>query len=1047
MVTCKDCRDLLWDYEYGLLDASESQTVGAHVADCPECQAELEQVQSGRQRLKAAAVLDVVVPPFEPPVDEPQTLPLRPPSRSDRPAARPRLRRWLPAAAAVVFAVGLPYGLYRGGLGHHETTLADAQKRLPEIVAQRREVRDQLQVVARGAGNKSLRLQVFGPVPFQVGAGNPVRVLTTDFEDRLLPARVTVRLIDSEGDLLLEQKNLASAGNLFLELPGDTVGKELLAVHLEVLAEIAGEQVKVLGQLPVRLPSYTTQVSLAKPVYRPGEWVRFRTVTLDDVRLQPPDKPLKVSWVVKGPDREVLRGEGLTLDGGIGGGQLQLDPMRPDGEHTLTVTAADGRFPPVTRKFLVRRDPPTRLRKMVTFDRPSYQAGESVTAQLRVEGIAKGTTVAGLPVRARLEVDRKEVGAPQQLRTDAQGTVALSFPLPAAIQTSSAVLRVWVVDGKQEEMFVRPIPLVVPQVRVEFFPEGGDLVAGVVNRVYFRARTPCGRPTEFAGRVIDGQGREVAALTTGSGSGLGEFQFTPQAGATYAVRSDNPKRTIEKAALPPVQTSGVVLNIPAGALGAAELVRAVVRNPGAERPVLVGVYCRGRLVAHQYALLPTGGSDVQLALPDAVAGVLRVTVFDPEAQPPRPVAERLVYRQPARGLQLAAKPDKEAYRAGDHVRLTVQSRTESGAAEPAWLLVAVVNEDAFLLDDRLERNLPAHFLVLNELRQPEDLERADLSAGETPEARPAVDLFLGTQGWRRYLPRATPARAAGTTEGGILHLDSFDQNGQNLRGEAFEALARQDAALADEQDQVENKIRAAGAALGIYEDRARTGVATAGAVAFVAGCLFLLVALRRALRGRLATTPYFAGAFASVLLCLLGFSWLKATGGDHLPGGNAPGEQFATLERPLLPAPRAFALLPQLAPVLPTVDARPERLLPRADLRWYERLANIDRVVPPSESKPLRPDGGLAPFNSHGQSSSGAESPLDVREYAYAWPKGGVAGVQDVALWQPTLQAKDGSARVEFDVPACGSHYRILVNGHSGSGRLGTVEGTLTVQP
>jgi hypothetical protein len=184
-----------------------------------------------------------------------------------------------------------------------------------------------------------------------------------------------------------------------------------------------------------------------------------------------------------------------------------------------------------------------------------------------------------------------------------------------------------------------------------------------------------------------------------------------------------------------------------------------------------------------------------------------------------------------------------------------------------------------------------------------------------------------------------------------------------------------------------------------------------------------------------------------MLLCLLGFSWLKATVGAHPPTSIVPGEGLAALVRPSLPTPRAYARLSELAPVLPTADARPEQMRSRADLRWYEQLVNFNRVVPSSGSKPLRPDGGLAPFNSHGQSSSGAEPPLDVREYAYPWPKDGVAGVQDVALWHPTLHAKDGSARLEFDVPAHGSRFRILVNGHSGSGRLGTAESTLRVQP
>src|SRR5262245_41359230 len=135
MVTCTDCQELLWDYEYGLLDAAQSQDVRAHLADCPACQVELEQVQSGRQQLRAAAVLDVVIPPFEAPTEESRTLPL--PSRAARPAVRFPFSRRLAAAAAVLFVIGLPSGLYYRGLSGHKESVANAEQHLLQVAAER----------------------------------------------------------------------------------------------------------------------------------------------------------------------------------------------------------------------------------------------------------------------------------------------------------------------------------------------------------------------------------------------------------------------------------------------------------------------------------------------------------------------------------------------------------------------------------------------------------------------------------------------------------------------------------------------------------------------------------------------------------------------------------------------------------------------------------------------------------------------------------------------------------------------------------------------
>src|SRR5262249_15016508 len=43
-----------------------------------------------------------------------------------------------------------------------------------------------------------------------------------------------------------------------------------------------------------------------------------------------------------------------------------------------------------------------------------------------------------------------------------------------------------------------------------------------------------------------------------------------------------------------------------------------------------------------------------------------------------------------------------------------------------------------------------HFLLTNEVRKPDDLEHTDFLLGSHPNAAIALDLLLGTQGWRRF---------------------------------------------------------------------------------------------------------------------------------------------------------------------------------------------------------------------------------------------------------------------------------------------------------
>ena len=70
---------------------------------------------------------------------------------------------------------------------------------------------------------------------------------------------------------------------------------------------------------------------------------------------------------------------------------------------------------------------------------------------------------------------------------------------------------------------------------------------------------------------------------------------------------------------------------------------------------------------------------------------------------------------------------------------------------PALALVAVVDASVLKLrDEKTARAMPTHFLLTTEIRDAEDLEHADFLLGDHPKAARALDLLLGSQGWRRF---------------------------------------------------------------------------------------------------------------------------------------------------------------------------------------------------------------------------------------------------------------------------------------------------------
>src|SRR5262249_36625505 len=102
-------------------------------------------------------------------------------------------------------------------------------------------------------------------------------------------------------------------------------------------------------------------------------------------------------------------------------------------------------------------------------------------------------------------------------------------------------------------------------------------------------------------------------------------------------------------------------------------------------------------------------------------------------------------------LDLALRPDRADYLPGDAVRLALEARNEKKEFAPALALVAVVDAHALRQGaGRTARGLPTHFLLTTEVRRPGGPEDADALLGPHPRAAEALDLLLGTQGWRRF---------------------------------------------------------------------------------------------------------------------------------------------------------------------------------------------------------------------------------------------------------------------------------------------------------
>jgi hypothetical protein len=955
-MTCSDCSELLLDYLYGLLDVEPAGLLREHLAGCPACQAGLDQAKNRQNLFARAAHKFRDVPAFHLPADElePTGVPafaysaVKTPARRTAAHAMPaertrwRWRRWatVAAAAAVLLATMAAYGEYQSGVKQREQALSDAKKEVERVDAHFAgflgEFKQENAILAQKVQGKYLHLHVLGPATYHPGAASTYRITTQSPDGKPATARVTMRLIvrppDQEIDQELYKVEFPTAGELRLVLPKLRVpaGTSPLLV---IEARSNDAKVVVEKALTVEEPTYLTHLAVNKSSLRAGDMLFFRSVTLERYSLAPIDADHKVTmgftlYRVSGPGDFVPKKylHGSTDAGGIAGGEFAITEDLPEGDYIL---AAVEIVPPgqkshgvkaVARSLrIVRDDAPL---SQIVLDCKRYQVGQTIAGQFRGKTKSKENWVANQPVVVKATTEKEDLGT-LQLRTDAQGNANFNIALPPSMPPGDVQLELQLLDGVANKKFEQNVPVVRPEFRAEFFPEGGYLVAGVPNRVYFRLHVPLWAPADVKCTLENNQRQKVAdvqvLLRAGAGQpALGYFTFTPQFGEVYRFGLSK-RRYLDALPMPKVKANGIVLATPVSVLGPTEAVRMQLWTTQKNTEVLVLASCRGRVVDQKQFMASGLLTNVTLEPAPGASGVLRLTVFEKQGNEWRPAAERLVYRMPGEYLKLSALPTKgtrKPYPPGGSAKLRLEARNEVNALAPTWLHVLVIDAKAQQLSDMAQPGIGSYFLMTTELREPADLENTDFLLTDAAGATEALELFLGTQGWRGFLD---------TSDYTYAKLKDEDQAGEAMVPELFAGGTRQenvkhrirreldqkrialwkDASSRLEMLKLERSLKVSAAEraaedLVEYTDMPLQYLRPAVGVVFWllvgGGALLLLAGLVVAVRGRRSPRFCLASALAALLCGLLLYNFTSPL--RTLQDGDTPENHLAWLKLP-----------------------------------------------------------------------------------------------------------------------------------------------------
>jgi alpha-2-macroglobulin-like protein len=957
-----------------------------------------------------------------------------------------------------------------------------------------------------------LRLVVTGPSTIQTGIDTEYLVSTTAIDSQPLPAKVEVSLSTPDGKRLKAFKETADEhGCLRVTIPADL--KLPPQTQFRVAAwhgESHEETESTLAVAPVR---YDAQLGLDRPLYQPGDVVRYRSLVLSRFGLTA-DRDVPVHFEIHDPAGAVVAGSpcDVTSHRGVAAGEFVIPAELAGGQYTLIARAQDGTFRQQKRTFFVRRYRLPKLKKELEFLRDSYGPGQTVTADFKAQR-AEGGAAAGAALRVVATVDGKPVFEQAAKTTDA-GSLHVEFKLPDKIEQGDGQLAVIIDDGGSRETEAKTIPISLGKIDVSFYPEGGDLVPGLENRVYFVARNPQGKPVDLAGTLLveeaDGRSRVEESIPVKTVyEGMGAFRFRPTVGAVYRLKINEPVGVTNQPKLPAVSTQrDVVLDTGAGVFAAGKPLEFSVKAVKTGLPLVVAAYCRGVQVGEQPLVTKQTGDDpnpVKISLDGTVGGVIRLTVYNYNATPPKPIAERLVYRRPARKLNVQATAAGQAgasgqagklphYAPGDKVDLSLSVTDESGAPTAAALGVAVVDDALLNLADDHAPSMPTYFLLTSEIDKPEDLENADfyLSDGTRGEAKAAeaLDLLLGTQGWRRFAEVSLLAAVSGKGDSPVF-AGAKTGTVPAMSPEQLATLALVGAGrpplMYDNIEQIRSNYKKS---LAAYQADRTRALNTLTAISFFGGLGLVLLVVMLGLMRIVSGMHLWIPAVGATVCCLIIGAILMNP--DQLTPAQGNAVAFLSWHAPTpkirtvvgygsMPYGITDLMIPERVELEGLADMQVPRDLDRKDLALFGMRLNegdhyrllrgelrlnragfaADRRWGVAEGRILLADGvdklGLdrryvynaedllrkrrADEGEDGAKMRYAKYPISFREYAHLHvaDKSGVrSDFTETLYWNPLLVADaDGRASVRFDLSDAVTAFRLTADAH-GNGRIGS---------
>jgi TonB-dependent SusC/RagA subfamily outer membrane receptor len=484
-----------------------------------------------------------------------------------------------------------------------------------------------------------------------------------------------------------------------------------------------------------------TYIQTSHVFYKPGETMYFKIYTVRAENNLPADQSRVVNFELIDPSGSVISKNKYEITNGWAEGDVYFSEDMKGGIYKIRAFTnwmqnEQGKNT-FEKEITLQKIVSPRILMKLDFPKKGYGAGDEVTADFSMRSLAN------MPIPFQeayyTVMHNGEKVKEGKLITDKEGKNQLNFVLPEVLTSSDALLNIKVIFDGFTESISRNIPVVLNKLDVKLMPEGGTFINGLEQNIAFKITDEFEKPVDAVLEIYNQQHRKVAEASAYK-FGMGNFILMPEKGQTYYAKVTRPENISQTYPLPAAQDEGIVFNI----RKEGPKIVFIITSTESRKVVLKGSF-REKETYNQSFSLQKGVNRFDISENELPAGISRFTVFEDE----HPLAERIVFTNEDRQMNVKIKPVKKNSLPREKVVLDIETTDHTGKPVPANLAMSVVDDKLWTYADDQQNHILSWLLMDSELKG--KIEKPQFYFDKKEEkAKKSLDLVMLTNGYRYF---------------------------------------------------------------------------------------------------------------------------------------------------------------------------------------------------------------------------------------------------------------------------------------------------------